>query len=90
MGPKMRCKNRMVCHKLFLSSASFFYVYCFSERTDYLDDGEQFQLLERTRVLEEDPDSLSFYNASKFAKKKSRTGQSRKPLATNLGQSGRM
>ena len=72
----------------------FFWLCCAcittAEPADALDDGEQFMMLERTRVTDEDPDSLSYYNASKGAKKKSRLGKARKPLATKLGMSGRV
>lgn len=33
--------------------------------SDALDDGEQFEKLERERIMEEDPDSLAFFNAKK-------------------------
>eukprot|EP00466_Bigelowiella_natans_P009991 jgi/Bigna1/64103/fgenesh1_kg.67_\ len=32
---------------------------------DVLDDAEQFDNLERQRIMEEDPDSLAFFNARK-------------------------
>ena len=36
-----------------------------SNGDDVLDDGEQFEILERQRVMEADPKSISFYNAKK-------------------------
>jgi kinesin family protein 6/9 len=44
---------------------------------DQLDDGEQFEILERQRVMESDPNSIAFYNAKKAlqVQKKKRTMQ---------------
>jgi kinesin family protein 6/9 len=36
-----------------------------AEEDEVLDDGEQFDRLERERVMQEDPESVSFYNARK-------------------------
>jgi len=36
---------------------------------EVLDDGEQFDRLERDRVMDKDPDSISYYNAQKNQKR---------------------